>query len=107
MLFNEEVVGRPIAAIVCTKHAPRPGLEKAQLRETTRRACDSSRRRWLGVDVIDLYYLHRMYPPPIEVENAMAVFKELRSAPPSGPAKREMQAAPARDTWRGCVLVGG
>jgi aryl-alcohol dehydrogenase-like predicted oxidoreductase len=85
----------------------RPGLEKGQLRETTRRACDSSRRRRLRVDAIDMCYLHRMYPPPIEVENAMAVFKELRSTPPSGPAKREMQAALARDTWRGCVFVGG
>ena len=69
-LFNETVVGGAIRAIgrdkfiIATKHYPfdryiasiRSG--EATLRDVIRKACTNSLER-LGVDVIDLYYLHR------------------------------------------------
>ena len=82
MLYNESVVGKALANIgrekfvVCTKHGPRPGLEADQLEATIRTACEASRER-LGVETIDLYYLHRMYAAPIEIEDVMLVFKAL------------------------------
>jgi aryl-alcohol dehydrogenase-like predicted oxidoreductase len=81
-LFNEAVVGKAVRNIgrekfvVCTKHGPRPNLQREELEATVRKACDDSRSR-LGVETIDLYYLHRMYAAPIQIEDVMLVFKEL------------------------------
>ena len=87
---NESVVGQAIQEIgrdkvvICTKHFP-GGWEaiflgkdvpkkKEDLRLVIKEACNSSLKE-LNIDCIDLYYLHRMYPAPIEIEDVMEVFK--------------------------------
>eukprot|EP00935_MAST-01C_sp_MAST-1C-sp1_P001238 g1238.t1 len=82
VLFNETVLGKAVKEIgrdkvvIATKHGPRQGLTKEQLRPAIRDACEASLKR-LGVDTIDLYYLHRMYAKPIEIEDVMLIYKEL------------------------------
>ena len=87
---NESVVGSAIQAIgrdkvvVCTKHFP-GGWEaiflgkelpntKEDLRTVIKTACENSLKE-LNIDCIDLYYLHRMYPDPIEIEDVMEIYK--------------------------------
>ena len=87
---NESVVGSAIQAIgrdkvvVCTKHFP-GGWEaiflgkelpktKEDLKTVIKTACENSLKE-LNIDCIDLYYLHRMYPDPIEIEDVMAIYK--------------------------------
>lgn len=83
ILFNESVLGKAIKTIgrekfvICTKHRPRAGLKnKEDLRKAIFKACNASLQR-LQVETIDLYYLHRMYPSPIQIEDVMEVFVEL------------------------------
>lgn len=96
MVTNEALVGKAVKEIgrgnvvISTKHAPH-GWEKLfmmlqgqkveltkpeELRDVIRKSCEDSLKE-LDVDCIDLYYLHRMYQPPITIEQVMEVFKEL------------------------------
>ena len=76
-------VGRD-KVVICTKHFP-GGWEaiflgkevpkkKEDLRIVIKEACKNSLTE-LNIECIDLYYLHRMYPGPIEIEHVMEVFK--------------------------------
>ena len=90
-ISNESVVGKAIQEIgrdkvvICTKHFPggweamfqrRKNVPKniEDLRSIIKEACNSSLKE-LNIDCIDLYYLHRMYPAPIEIEDVMTIFK--------------------------------
>lgn len=82
ILHNESVLGKAIASIgrdkmvICTKHSRvRAGLSAEQLRSSIRSSCSKSLKR-LGIQTIDLYYLHRMYPDQ-DIEDVMVCFKEL------------------------------
>jgi aryl-alcohol dehydrogenase-like predicted oxidoreductase len=82
---NEELVGRALrgrrdAVVVATKF----GIERGENRmirgingrpEYVRAACDGSLRR-LGVDVIDLYYQHRV-DPNVPIEETVGAMGEL------------------------------
>ena len=83
---NESVVGKAIKQfgrdkfVVCTKHIPGGLLgQKCEtnddLRIVIKTACENSLKE-LGIETIDLYYLHRLYPK-FEIEDVMNVFKEL------------------------------
>jgi aryl-alcohol dehydrogenase-like predicted oxidoreductase len=73
--------GRRTEAVLATKFGfqitNRPGVERAVngSAEYVRRACDASLRR-LGVDCIDLYYLHRV-DPEVPVEETVGAMSEL------------------------------
>src|SRR4051812_44562399 len=82
---NEELVGRAIAGrraevqlatkfgIVRDPESGRRGLDGSAA--YVRKACDASLRR-LGVDVIDLYYLHRV-DPATPIEETVGAMAEL------------------------------
>jgi aryl-alcohol dehydrogenase-like predicted oxidoreductase len=84
---NESLLGKAVKeigrnrVIIATKHKP-GGIEgkscssKSELRQVIRNSCENSLKQ-LGVNYIDLYYLHRMYPPPHTIEDVMTCFKEL------------------------------
>lgn len=85
--LNENLVGLAVQHIgrdkivVCSKHFPggllgQPCTNKEELRTVIRTACENSLKA-LGVDYIDLYYLHRMFHAPHTIEDAMECFKEL------------------------------
>jgi aryl-alcohol dehydrogenase-like predicted oxidoreductase len=85
---NEELVGRAIAGrrdrvVLATKvgidRTVEPGAKNVNNRpEYIRAACDASLRR-LGVDHIDLYYLHRR-DPEVPIEETVGVMAELVAA---------------------------
>jgi aryl-alcohol dehydrogenase-like predicted oxidoreductase len=85
---NEELVGRAIAGrrdgvVVATKAGCAPQTESFVPRpdgrpETLRRCCDASLRR-LGVDVIDLWQLHRR-DPEVPVEESVGAMGEMVAA---------------------------
>ena len=67
--------------VVCTKHIPGGLLgqkceSKDDLRAVIKTACNNSLKE-LGIETIDLYYLHRLYPK-FQIEDVMGVFKELK-----------------------------
>ena len=72
--------------VVCTKHFPggwerlyggkNANVKKEDLRNVIKEACDNSLKE-LNIDCIDLYYLHRMYLEPIEIEDVMEVYKGM------------------------------
>jgi aryl-alcohol dehydrogenase-like predicted oxidoreductase len=82
---NEELVGRAIRGrrekvVLATKCGFVPGAEKGQLPVDgrpahIRSACEASLRR-LGVETIDLYYLHRV-DPRTPIETSVAAMAEL------------------------------
>jgi aryl-alcohol dehydrogenase-like predicted oxidoreductase len=80
---NEELVGRAIAGrrddvVLATKFANRFDGDRRWIDnspEWVREACDASLRR-LGVDVIDLYYMHRR-DPEVPVEESVGAMSEL------------------------------
>jgi aryl-alcohol dehydrogenase-like predicted oxidoreductase len=80
---NEELVGRAIASRrdevqLATKFANRRENERRWVDnspEWIREACDSSLRR-LGVDHIDLYYMHRR-DPDVPIEESVGAMAEL------------------------------
>ncbi|MCP2168738.1 aldo/keto reductase [Goodfellowiella coeruleoviolacea] len=82
---NEELVGRAIAGrrdqvVLATKFGiSRPGTDGRRVVNSTpeyaRTACEASLRR-LGVDVIDLYYLHRR-DPRVPIEDTVGAMAEL------------------------------
>ena len=85
-ITNESVVGKAMKLfgrdkfVVCTKHIPGGLLgqkceSKDDLRTVIKTACNNSLKE-LGIDTIDLYYLHRLYPN-FQIEDVMEVFKEL------------------------------
>lgn len=85
-ITNESVIGKAIKLfgrdkfVVCTKHIPGGLLgqkceSKADLRMVIKTACNNSLKE-LGIENIDLYYLHRLYPQ-FQIEDVMEVFKEL------------------------------
>ena len=85
-ITNESVVGKAVKLfgrdkfVICTKHIP-GGLvgQKCESREDLRNiiktSCSNSLKE-LGIETIDLYYLHRLYSK-FEIEDVMQVFKEL------------------------------
>jgi aryl-alcohol dehydrogenase-like predicted oxidoreductase len=84
---NEELVGRALVgrrddAVVATKCGLVFSPDLAHTRngspEYVRAACDASLRR-LGVDVIDLYQLHRV-DPEVPIEDTWGAFAELVAA---------------------------
>jgi len=85
---NEELVGRAIRdrrdeVVLATKFGNERGADGSYLGvngrpEYVRKACDDSLRR-LGVDVIDLYYQHRV-DPDTPVEDTWAAMAELVEA---------------------------
>ena len=86
VITNESVVGKAVQLfgrdkfVICTKHIPggvagRKCESKQDLREVIKTACNNSLKQ-LGIDTIDLYYLHRLYSN-FEIEDVMEVFKEL------------------------------
>ena len=80
---NEELVGRAIAGrrddvVLATKFANRFDGDRRWIDnspEWIREACDASLRR-LGVEVIDLYYMHRR-DPAVSVEESVGAMAEL------------------------------
>jgi aryl-alcohol dehydrogenase-like predicted oxidoreductase len=80
---NEELVGRALKeerdrVIVATKFGNRPSNPERPVDgrpEYVKSACDSSLRR-LGIDVIDLYYQHRV-DPQVPIEETMGAMAEL------------------------------
>jgi aryl-alcohol dehydrogenase-like predicted oxidoreductase len=84
---NEEMVGRAIRGrrdevVLATKCGnvvhDRFDIRRDGRPEHIREACEASLRR-LGVDHIDLYYLHRV-DPEVPVEESMGAFAELQDA---------------------------
>ena len=70
--------------VICTKHFPGGweaifegkdrNVKKEDLTRVIKTACENSLKE-LNIDCIDLYYLHRMYPSPIEIEDVMEIYK--------------------------------
>jgi aryl-alcohol dehydrogenase-like predicted oxidoreductase len=85
---NEQLVGRAIAGrrdevVLATKFGNERGPDGSRVGingrpDYVRRACDASLQR-LGVDVIDLYYQHRV-DPDTPVEDTWGAMKELVEA---------------------------
>jgi aryl-alcohol dehydrogenase-like predicted oxidoreductase len=86
---NEELVGRALAARradatlatkcgLVVKDARVPDIRTDGTPEHIRQACDASLRR-LGVDAIDLYYLHRV-DPAVPLEESVGAMAELVAA---------------------------
>ncbi|WP_434416246.1 aldo/keto reductase [Nannocystis pusilla] len=85
---NEQLVGRAIqgrrdAVVLATKFAIRRGpngefLGVSGKPEYVKEACDASLKR-LGVDVIDLYYQHRV-DPEVPIEDTVGAMAELVKA---------------------------
>ena len=83
---NEELVGKAIrgrreGVVLATKFGFVLGSAMMQLDGSpanAKRAVESSLRR-LGVDVIDLYYLHRK-DPAVQIEESVGAMKELVEA---------------------------
>eukprot|EP00210_Caulerpa_lentillifera_P005077 g4850.t1 len=83
---NEELIGKVIAGrrdqfIIATKcgiKAGPAGVGMDSTPEYVKQACDASLKR-LGIDCIDLYYLHR-YDRETPIEKTFAAFKELQDA---------------------------
>jgi aryl-alcohol dehydrogenase-like predicted oxidoreductase len=82
---NEELIGKAVAhrrddAVIATKfgihgHREDGGLDIDSSPAYARRALDASLRR-LGVDVIDLYYVHRRHPD-VPIEDTVEVLAEF------------------------------
>jgi aryl-alcohol dehydrogenase-like predicted oxidoreductase len=85
---NERLVGQAIAGrrdevVLATKFGNERGADGSFIRingtpDYVRRACDASLQR-LGVDVIDLYYQHRV-DPSVPIEDTWGALRELVDA---------------------------
>jgi len=109
---NEELIGKAIAGkrdkyIIATKCGIRitesgPAIDSSP--EYIKQSCDASLKR-LGIDCIDLYYLHR-YDRTTPIEETFGAFKELVD---SGKVKyvgvSEMNAAEIRKAHAVCPLT--
>ena len=86
--LNEQLVGRAIAdrrdqVVVATKFGNERRADGSWVRvngtpEYVHKACDASLQR-LGIDVIDLYYQHRV-DPTVPIEDTVGAMKELVEA---------------------------
>eukprot|EP00924_Labyrinthula_sp_SR-Ha-C_P012857 snap_masked-scaffold_12-processed-gene-1.26-mRNA-1 protein AED:0.06 eAED:0.06 QI:0/-1/0/1/-1/1/1/0/339 len=88
IVYNEDLIGKFLKSLteeektdvsVATKFMPWTRDMKLLTEfdeESFFKACDDSLKR-LGVDSIDLYYLHRIFPKEVEVKTWMAGFKTL------------------------------
>jgi aryl-alcohol dehydrogenase-like predicted oxidoreductase len=87
--INEELIGRALAGrregvVIATKcgfvrDPADPGKREINNRpEYIRASCEGSLRR-LGVDTIELYYLHRFYPASASLEDAIGTLSDLVS----------------------------
>jgi aryl-alcohol dehydrogenase-like predicted oxidoreductase len=85
--INEELLGRALSGrregvVVATKcgfvrDAADPGKREINNRpEYIRASCEGSLKR-LGVETIDLYYLHRFYPVSASLEDAIGTLSDL------------------------------
>jgi aryl-alcohol dehydrogenase-like predicted oxidoreductase len=81
MQVGKALRGRRAGIILCTKFGfvitDRPGVERVLngSPEYVRRACDSSLKR-LGLDYIDVYYLHRV-DPQVPIEETVGAMAQL------------------------------
>ncbi len=83
---NEKLVGEAIGkrrgeVIIATKFGFVLGVDKLMINgrpEYARQACDASLKR-LGVDVIDLYYIHRV-DPEVAIEETIGAMADLITA---------------------------
>ena len=91
-ISNESVLGKALKefgrekVVICTKHFPGGWesiflgkeviMKKENLRNIIKTACENSLKE-LNIDCIDLYYLHRMYPDPIRIEDVMEIYKGM------------------------------
>ena len=88
---NERLVGQAIAGrrdevVLATKFGNERGEDGSYLGvngrpDYVRKACDASLQR-LGVDVIDLYYLHRV-DPKVPIEDTVGARSSLDRMPPA------------------------
>jgi aryl-alcohol dehydrogenase-like predicted oxidoreductase len=105
---NEELVGRAIAerrgeVVLATKFGNRREGEKRWIDnrpEWIREACDGSLRR-LGVDHIDLYYMHRR-TPDVPIEESVGAMAELVTA---GKVRHLGLSEVSAETLRAAVAV--
>jgi aryl-alcohol dehydrogenase-like predicted oxidoreductase len=85
--INEELLGRALqgrrdGVVIATKcgfvrDPANPGKREINNRpEYIKASCEGSLRR-LGVETIDLYYLHRYYPPSASIEEAVGAMADL------------------------------
>ncbi len=88
--INEELVGRALAGrrdgvVIATKcgfvrDPANPATREINNRpEYIRASCEGSLRR-LGVDTIDLFYLHRYHPPSASIDEAVGAMADLVKA---------------------------
>ena len=95
--INEELIGRALAGrrdgvVIATKcgfvrDPADPGKREINNRpEYVRASCEGSLRR-LGVETINLYYLHRFYPHQASLEDAIGTLSDLvnEGSPPHRP----------------------
>jgi len=85
--INEELLGRALhgrreGVIVATKcgfvrDAANPGKREINNRPEYIKACCEGSLRRLGVETIDLYYLHRYYPPSASIDEAVGAMADL------------------------------
>ena len=83
---NEELIGRALAgrhdALIATKcgfvrDPANPGRREINNRPEYIRACCEGSLKRLGVETIDLFYLHRFYPPSATIEEAVGAMADL------------------------------
>ncbi len=84
--INEELVGRALAgrqdALIATKcgfvrDPANPGKREINNRPEYIRACCEGSLKRLGVETIDLFYLHRFYPLSATIEEAVGTMADL------------------------------
>jgi aryl-alcohol dehydrogenase-like predicted oxidoreductase len=80
--YNEELIGKFLAKVgrdkvtVATKYFPSPGPKMECTVEEVRKSLDESLKR-LGVDCVDLYYLHRTPEKPEQLDAWMVAAKTM------------------------------
>jgi aryl-alcohol dehydrogenase-like predicted oxidoreductase len=85
--INEELVGRALhdrrdGVVIATKcgfvrDPANPGKREINNRPEYIKACCEGSLRRLGVETIDLFYLHRYYPPSASIDEAVGAMAEL------------------------------
>ena len=84
--INEELLGRALAGrqdvVIATKcgfvrDPANPGKREINNRPEYIRACCEGSLKRLGVETIDLFYLHRFYPPSATIEEAVGAMSDL------------------------------
>jgi len=85
--INEELLGRALqgrreGVVIATKcgfvrDSANPGKREINNRPEYIKACCEGSLRRLGVEAIDLYYLHRYYPPSASIDEAVGAMADL------------------------------